>query len=76
MYLMFRSENPFTSGSSLRMSRARRGITAAPQPSRFWRSAIIRPISQYIRIISPLAESVALTCAVRIRVLISVSKTG
>jgi hypothetical protein len=44
--LMFRSENPFTSGISLAMSLARRGMTPAPQPSFFCMAMMARPMSQ------------------------------
>jgi len=71
MYPMFRSENPLMSGSSLRMSRESRGIIAAPHPSKRWRSSIILPMSQYINIISALADMTARVCACLMRVLMS-----
>ena len=76
IYPMFLSENPFTSGISFRISFARRGMIPAPHPLSCCRSCIIRPMSQYMRIISALAERLAFICACRMRALTVLTKSA
>ncbi len=68
-----RLEKPFSSGSSLRRSLAKRGMTPAPHPSAAWRSSSNRPMPQYSRISSALTASTERVCAAWMRALMSAS---